>query len=99
MKTFSVTFVTLLLSVPTLVMADDAETQQRNREALLECLKQEDTSQCWADGQVLNHGVKVPRERIQAVLEDIRRTFPDGAYIGTSCAMARSSSTTRCGMI
>jgi predicted ester cyclase len=78
MRTFGVTFVTVLLSVPTLVMAEDAETQQRNREALIECLKQEDTSKCWAEGQVLNHGVKVPRERIQAILEDIRRTFPDG---------------------
>jgi len=78
MKTLVAVTVTAL-SVPVLVLAQDARIPERDREAFLECTKQEnvDTS-CWADGEVLNHGRKVTNARIREVLEDLRNAFPDG---------------------
>jgi predicted ester cyclase len=67
------------LCVPSTIPADAAGIEEADRRAFVECTKQEnvDTS-CWADGEVINHGRKVPIDRIKAVLEDLRRAFPDG---------------------
>jgi predicted ester cyclase len=69
-----------LLMTQQVLAADEAaeEREQSNLKSFERCraVAQRDGSDCWAE-KALNFGKPVDRNAIQAILDDIRRTFPD----------------------